>query len=71
MISQETTYYRNRKREFSALTSIEKRIHQLVVENHFLFGYCKIHALLNREMLVGINKVARIMKKYWWNCLAK
>lgn len=66
-----STYYRNRNREFSALTSIEKRVHQLVVANHFLFGYRKIHALLNRELFVGINKVARIMKKYGWNCLAK
>lgn len=66
-----STYYRNKNKDFSALTAIEKRIYQLVVKHHFLFGYRKIHALVNREMPIGINKVARIMKKYGWNCIAK
>ena len=66
-----STYYRNKNRDFSALTTIEERMHQLVTENHFLFGYHKIHALVNREISIGINKLARIMKKYEWNCIAK
>lgn len=53
------------------MTSIEERIHQLVQENHFLFGYRKIHALLSCEFTIGINKVARIMKRRGWNCKAK
>ena len=37
------------------MTSIEERIHQLVQENHYLFRYRKIHALLSREFTIGIN----------------
>ncbi|MFC4771825.1 IS3 family transposase [Enterococcus hermanniensis] len=66
-----STFYRNRKMKRSSLTPIEERIHQLVQENHYLFGYRKIHALLNRELTIGINKVARIMKRRGWNCIAK
>nr|WP_272947681.1 DDE-type integrase/transposase/recombinase [Carnobacterium divergens] len=44
---------------------------QLTKENHFLYGYRKIHALINKKFSVGINKVARIMRKYGWNCIAK
>ncbi|MDU6524848.1 MAG: IS3 family transposase [Enterococcus sp.] len=66
-----STFYRHRTIDPSKLSDIEERIHQLVQENHFLLGYRKIHALLNREIPVGINKVARIMKKRGWNCVAK
>ncbi|WP_370629939.1 IS3 family transposase [Enterococcus thailandicus] len=66
-----STFYRNRKLKPLSLTSVEERIHQLVQENHFLFGYRKIHALLSRELVIGINKVARIMKHRGWNCIAK
>lgn len=66
-----STFYRNRKLKPLSLTSVEERIHQLVQENHFLFGYRKIHALLSREFTIGINKVARIMKHRGWNCIAK
>lgn len=66
-----STFYRNRKMKRSSLTPVEERIHQLVQENHYLFGYRKIHALLNRELTIGINKVARIMKRRGWNCIAK
>lgn len=66
-----STFYRNRKLKPLCLTPVEERIHQLVQENHFLFGYRKIHALLSRELVIGINKVARIMKHRGWNCIAK
>ncbi|HAQ5336734.1 TPA: IS3 family transposase [Enterococcus faecium] len=66
-----STFYRNRKLISTGMTSIEERIHQLVQENHFLFGYRKIHALLSCEFTIGINKVARIMKRRGWNCKAK
>lgn len=66
-----STFYRNRKLKPSSLTPVEERIHQLVKENHYLFGYRKIHALLSRELTIGINKVARIMKRRGWNCIAK
>lgn len=65
-----STYYRNNIWDFSALTSVEQHIHQLIVEHHFLFVYCKIHALLNREMPTGIKKSSRIMGKYGWNRVA-
>lgn len=66
-----STFYRNRKLISTGMTSIEERIHQLVQENHFLFGYRKIHALWSREFTIGINKVARIMNRRGWNCRAK
>ncbi|HAQ5836563.1 TPA: IS3 family transposase [Enterococcus faecium] len=66
-----STFYRNKKLISTGMTSIEERIHQLVQENHFLFGYRKIHALLSCEFTIGINKVARIMKRRGWNCKAK
>ncbi|MFK4568559.1 IS3 family transposase [Enterococcus sp. UD-01] len=66
-----STFYRNRKLISTEMTAIEERIHQLVQENHFLFGYRKIHALLSCEFTIGINKVARIMKRRGWNCRAK
>ncbi|MBO0449717.1 IS3 family transposase [Enterococcus sp. MJM12] len=66
-----STYYRNRERNFAKLTSIEEQIYQLSKENYFLFGYRKIHALLSRKIAIGINTVARIMRKRGWNCLAK
>ncbi|GKQ43016.1 transposase [Companilactobacillus sp. RD055328] len=68
-----TTYYRHLKHLEEAVTYTEQelRIHQLCVENHFLYGYRKIHALLNKEMYCSISKVQRIMNKHNWGCQFK
>ncbi|WP_414735277.1 IS3 family transposase [Carnobacterium divergens] len=64
-------YYRHQNKEKFKFSYLEQRIQQLTKENHFLYGYRKIHALISKEFSVGINKVARIMRKYGWNCIAK
>ncbi|SBO17124.1 IS3 family transposase [Carnobacterium divergens] len=64
-------YYRHQNKEKVKFSYLEQRIQQLTKENHFLYGYRKIHALISKEFSVGINKVARIMRKYGWNCIAK
>ena len=69
-----STYYRHLKKnqEFT-LTEIENRIHQLCTENHFLYGYRKIHALLTRSHLIqcSVSKVQRIMSRHGWGCCFK
>ncbi|WP_162257969.1 IS3 family transposase [Lapidilactobacillus dextrinicus] len=62
-----TTYYRHlNKHEEYTLTEVENRIHQLCIENHFLYGYRKIHALLTENSLVkcSVSKVQRIMSRH-------
>ncbi|NTQ64676.1 hypothetical protein HQ886_07405 [Enterococcus faecium] len=57
------TYYRNKNRNFYALTLVEQCIHKLVGEHHFLFSYRKIHTLLNLEVPVGSIKRNELRKK--------
>ncbi|WP_414017074.1 IS3 family transposase [Carnobacterium maltaromaticum] len=64
-------YYRHQKKEKFKFSYLEQRIQQLTKENHFLYGYRKIHVLISKDFSVGINKVARIMRKNGWNCIAK
>ncbi|MBC1752035.1 IS3 family transposase [Listeria seeligeri] len=64
-------YYRHRYKEIDTLSDVELRIQELVTKNHFLYGYRKIHALIKKEIPIGINKVAKIMRNRGWNCQAK
>lgn len=64
-------YYRHRYKEMNTLSDVELRIQELVTKNHFLYGYRKIHALIKKEIPIGINKVAKIMRNRGWNCQAK
>lgn len=69
-----TTYYRHlNKHEEYTLTEVENRIHQLCIENHFLYGYRKIHALLTKDSSIkcSVSKVQRIMSRHGWGCCFK
>ncbi|MDT1958942.1 IS3 family transposase [Carnobacterium divergens] len=57
-------YYRHQNKEKVKFSYLEQRIQQLTKENHFLYGYRKIHTLISKEFSVDINKVARAMRKY-------
>ncbi|WP_035313515.1 IS3 family transposase [Brochothrix campestris] len=56
-------YYRHQNKETFKFSYLEQRIQKLTKENHFLYGYRKIHALISNAFFVGINKGARIMRK--------
>ena len=69
-----STYYRhlNKENEYT-FTEIESRIHQLCTQNHFLYGYRKIHALLIKSGSIhcSVSKVQRIMSRHGWGCCFK
>lgn len=68
-----STYYRWKKesQRGTSKQAIERRIGELCQVHKFRYGYRKITALLNREMLVNHKVVQRVMQKYGWQCRVK
>ncbi|MCL0319483.1 IS3 family transposase [Apilactobacillus xinyiensis] len=70
-ISRSTYYYHKRHPEKFNLNQIEQEIQNICIKTKFLYGYRKIHALINRHFKCSISKVQRIMAKYGWGCRVK
>ena len=66
-----STFYRRIKETNFELTDIEQAIKDICHKTKFIYGYQKIHYLVNRQARCGINKVRQIMRKYGWICRIK
>lgn len=66
-----STYYRQINADEFNLTDCEAVIKETCLKTKFIYGYRKIHYLVNKVIPCGINKVRRIMRKYGWNCRIK
>ncbi|UQS85601.1 IS3 family transposase [Apilactobacillus apisilvae] len=70
-ISRSTYYYHKTHAAHFNLSQIEQEIQQLCIKTKFLYGYRKIHALINKHLKCSVSKVQRIMAKYNWGCRIK
>lgn len=66
-----STYYRAINQPILEPTNLEKLIRDTCVKTKFKYGYRKIHALVNKTISCGLNKVRRIMRRQGWNCRVK
>ena len=66
-----STFYRRIKETNFELTDIEQAIKDICHKTKFIYGYRKIHYLVNKQARCSINKVRQIMNKYGWSCRIK
>ncbi|WP_395317663.1 IS3 family transposase [Fructilactobacillus frigidiflavus] len=67
-ISRSTYYYHKNHLMDNELTDTESEVKNICIKTKFLYGYRKIHAILNRFFNCSISKVQKIMSEFGWGC---